>query len=320
MCNRRWLALGLVIAMACMCLTACSPLIEDDEETLDVYATFFPIYMLTEPLMRGIPNAQLHCLVQPQDGCLRSYQLSDWDIYLLATSADAVIAGGRGLETFESTLFGLGENGPAVSAILYNLELYNRRVSHAQDETDSHIVGLNPHLYMSIDGARQMVESAGAMLMTFDPKYQGLYGVNIESTMTALDDLEKTTDGILGAYRGRHVILMNEAMIYIAQDYDLNVAAWIDRESGVNLYGVELEECLGTLSRADAQVILIEKQAPRALIDALEDAGYSVALIDTFSTHNADEGFDMYIQGQIDNAKAVRSAFDRVDEREAGHQ
>ena len=229
-----------------------------------------------------------------------------------------MIAGGRGLEAFESTLFNLGESGPAASAILYNLDLYNRRVSHAQDETDSHIVGLNPHLYMSIDGARQMMESAGAMLMTFDPKYQGLYGANLEAAMERLDALKQTTDGMLEAYRGRRVILMNEAMIYLARDHDFDVAAWIDRESGANLYGVELDECLETLARADARVILIEKQAPGALVDALEDTGYSVALIDTFSTHGEAEGLDAYIQGQTDNAEAIKSAFDRADEREAG--
>ena len=120
--RRRLLAALTVLTFV---LSGCRPLVTDATKALSVYATFYPIYALTDAVMAGIPDAALHCLVQPQDGCLRNYQLSDWDISLLASGADAVILGGRGLESFESTLTGWGETGPAVSAVLYNQELYN---------------------------------------------------------------------------------------------------------------------------------------------------------------------------------------------------
>ena len=81
------------------------------EERGQVCATFPPFYALTALLTDGIDGLQLSCLVQPQDGCLRDYALSDWDLYTLA-SADIIIAGGRGLESFESTLQSLGAAGP----------------------------------------------------------------------------------------------------------------------------------------------------------------------------------------------------------------
>ena len=51
--------------------------------------------------------------------------LSDWDAYLLQ-AADLVVAGGRGLESFESTLQSLGAAGPAVALTLYNTGLYGQ--------------------------------------------------------------------------------------------------------------------------------------------------------------------------------------------------
>ena len=94
-------------------LSACHPLVEEEgPEELVVYATFYPIYALSERIFDGIPSMELHCLVQPQDGCLRNYELSDWDLYLLAYSADAVIEGGRGLESFSSTLTAMGGKRP----------------------------------------------------------------------------------------------------------------------------------------------------------------------------------------------------------------
>ena len=71
------------------------------------------------------------------------------------SGADLVVAGGRGLESFESTLQSLGASGPVVALTLYNTELYNqgRKRRGGDDEESSHLDGPNPHLYMSIDGA-----------------------------------------------------------------------------------------------------------------------------------------------------------------------
>ena len=70
---------------------------------------------------------------------------------------------------------------------------------------------------------------------------------------------------------------------------------------------------LEKLAGYDAKVVLIEKQAPKPLVDALRANGYSVALIDILSTHRESEGFDGYIQAQINNAREIRRAFDRED-------
>lgn len=305
--RKKWVAALLVLALA---LSGCHPLVEDGPKTLTVYATFYPIYALTEPVVREVPDLTLHCLTQPQDGCLRSYALSDWDIYMLS-SADAVIMGGRGLETFESTLFGLGDRGPAVSALLYNLELINNtRLSHADSESESHLDGPNPHLYMSIDGAKEIVESAAAMMQTLDPDYDQIYIDNAAKACDALDALREQCRSITGDLTGRRVILMNETLDYVARDYGLEVAGRYDRECGVALYDKELEDCLEQLKGYDSGVVLIEAQAPAALVAALQQSGYAVARIDILSTHREDEGFDGYIQAQTNNARAIRRAFD----------
>ena len=305
--KRGWLAALLAVLLAA---SGCAPLVEDGPEQLTVYATFYPIYALVQPLTEGVPDLTLRCLVQPQDGCLRSYSLSDWDLYLLS-SADAVLAGGRGLESFENTLFGMGDKGPAVSALLYNLELHNStRVSHDEGQEDSHLTGPNPHLYMSVDGAKRIIESAAAMLQTLDPRYARTYVDNEAAALDKLDDLKRQMDAITGDLMGRKVILMNETLVYSATDFGLEVAGQVDRESGVALYDLELDECLEQLAGYDARVVLVEKQAPKSLVDALREQGYSVALIDIMSTHREAEGFDGYIQAQLNNARAIRRAFD----------
>ena len=303
---------GIALAAALIAaLTGCSPLVQPQEQTAIVYATFYPIYALADAIIRDVPNIELHCLVQPQDGCLRAYQLSDWDARLLA-SADGVISGGRGLESFESELFSWGEDGPVVSAVLYNLELYNQGKTSAKGEQESHLQGENPHLYMSIDGAGQIAESISAMMVAMDPKYAANYAANTDAALVQLKEMAAQARGIVAAYSGQPVILMNEALVYTAGDYGLEIAEWIDRESAEGMADEELRRCLERLAACGAKVVLIEKQAPAQLIRALEEAGYSAAKLDVFTTGREGEGFEHYLQAQIDNARAISEAFERA--------
>ena len=300
---------GSLIFLLALLLSGCKPLVVSEEETLDIYATFYPIYALTEALTAGIPDTALHCLVQPQDGCLRSYQLSDWDSRLLART-DAVIAGGRGLESFESLLFSLGDAGPAVSAVLYNLELYEG--SEESSREDSHLYGVNPHIYMSADGAAQVVESISTSLMALDPRYTQRYADNERAALEKIGALQEAIRAVRDRAEGTPVALMNEALIYVAQDYGLEPVCWIDRESGEGLYGDQLTECLGRLDQSGARAVLIEKQAPAALTEALEASGYAVAAIDIMSTHREEEGFEGYLRAQDENAEAISRALEAI--------
>lgn len=300
-----------VLILMGMLLSGCAPLMETDD-ALDIYTSFYPIYALMDGLTEGIPDMTIHCLVQPQDGCLREYALSDWDLYMLASSADGVIIGGRGLESFESTLFSWGEQGPAVSAILYNLELYNQDEGDATDEESSHFEGANPHLYMSLEGARTMLESLEATLISLDPQYAHIYADNLMRTQKDISALQDRVKVIAEAISGEKVVVMNEALVYVAEDYNLEIDQIYPRESGEGLYDQALSECLETLSLSEAKVILIEKQAPQNFKAALANAGYTVAALDVLSDHQASEGFEGYLQAQQQNMDAICKAFDII--------
>ena len=306
---------GLVLVLG---LAGCRPIVPEADPSITVYATFYPIYALSEGVMRDIPDTQLHCLVQPQDGCLRNYQLSDWDSALLKSGADAVIAGGRGLESFEDTLFSWGDNGPAISAVLYNLELLSQQQA-ADAEALAHWQGDNPHLYMSIEGAKQLVQSISAMMLSLDPDYSDSYIANEKAALDALDALLDASRQNLADCAGQPVILMSESLGYVARDYSLAVAEQIEREPGTAFGDNELVAWLKRLSLSDAKVVLIEQQAPQTLVEALETAGYAVGRIDVLSTHQEGEGFDSYLEIQRKNAQAILDAFERADAGKEEH-
>ena len=309
---RRYVALIAMALVIAGVLTGCHPLFDASNKVISVYASFYPIYALTEAVLRDVPNTELHQLTQPQDGCLRSYQLSDWDMYLLSAGADAVIMGGRGLESFESALFAWGDGGPAVSAVLYNMELYDPG-GKVDGESESHLKGANPHLYMSLDGAANMIEGISATMQSLDPGYAEVYAGNAAQAIERLQALRRQLMERFEPFEGRRVILMNEALIYPALDYGLEIADWIDRESGEALYDDALSDCLERMKASGARVALIEKQAPQPFVEALETAGFVVARLDVFSAHFEGRGFEDYIDIQTANAQALREVMDRED-------
>lgn len=279
-----------------------------DDGVTRIYASFYPLYALTQLITEGVDGVELNCLVQPQDGCLRSYELSNWDLALLG-SADVVIAGGRGLESFESVLYALGEQGPAVSAVLYNMELKQQPAINTQADTASHWLDPNPHIYMSIDGAINILQRIASSLAIIDPAHEAEYERNLEAAQNQLEMLDTELKNSLSFASGRKVIVINEALVYTAQQYGLEIDLCFDRESGAGLAGKELEDCLELLDGSESTIILIEKQAPQAFCEALEAAGYHLARLDVLSTRRANEGSQGYFEAQRANAQALIEAF-----------
>ena len=308
--KRRILAPVLCIALLTCLLTGCTKQkaqLAERDDLLDVYASFYPIYAIADMICGDVSNVRLNCLVQPQDGCLRSYALSDWDRALLANSADALLIGGRGLESFESMLYTLGENGPAVSGLLYNMEL--REFETAFDDEESHWTGENPHIYMHTDGAICIAEHVAGSMSMLDPGNSEKYAANLETAKEKLMTLQAEIHGGKASIEGENVIVMNEALLYAAEEFGLKVEKCIERESGEALYDHSLDACIMELKGCEARVILIEKQAPEAFCRALEDAGYDLIYLDVLSTHRADDGYEGYLEALRQNANAINAAF-----------
>ncbi len=303
--------LAALLLILTLLLSSCAPIVQRVEADKQVYASFYPIYALSGLVLGDVPGIRLNCVAQPQDGCLRDYSLSDWDLYTLAYNADAVIIGGRGLEDFESMLYSLGSTGPALVLSMAELDLYNQTDTTEVTEDSGHLVGANPHLYMAVQGAQEIAANIAEAMATLYPDLANEIEAGNARTQEKLSALYDKTQAICAGVRGEKVILMNEALIYPAKEYGLDVAYWYDRESATTLYGDSLTNLLDELGKTDAHVILIEKQAPTELTDALEAAGYTVALIDVMSSYALDAGYDGYIDVQTANAQAIADAYER---------
>ena len=290
--------------LLCGCAKKQEPVQQEQEEgRKSIAATFYPLYAIALNLVKDVPDLSLSCLIQPQDGCLRSYSLSEWD-YLILASQDAVICGGRGLESFSGTLSAM-QDGPIVITCLQGQTLKND--GEAQDE-ESHLAGENPFLFLSAGGAMSIASTLAYSLIEIDPDYADTYRANLTEYLSRLDALAAEMAETMASVPSRRVALMNEGLSYLADQLALNVAVQIDHEPGVAVEDNDLDSVLSQLKEAQAEVVLLESQAPMHLVEDLQAAGYRVALIDILSAHAADGDLEAYERIMRDNCARIADA------------
>lgn len=300
----------IAAALIALPLSGCQKLVPDEAiPERNLCASFPPVYALSAPILTGVPGITLKCLVQPQDGCLRNYELSDWDGAILV-SADAVILSGRGLESFESQI---SEGKLAALSAAQGLTLLNNGAVAAEGDEPDHFEGENPWAYLAVAQAREMCSVITAGMIALDPDYEAQYEENFAHFDADLEALQGRMEEKLINAPERSVAVAHEGLFYLTDELGLDVAATIKREPGSELIGNDLKQALADLKTSGAKVVLLETQAPKTLRDALTGAGYQLALIDTLSTH-APGALDDYIITMEKNAQAVADALSRAAE------
>ena len=123
-----------------------------------------------------------------------------------------VIAGGRGLESFESTLQSLGAGGPVVALTLYNTELYGQGEEAAGGEGRP----LHRREPAPVHGHRRREASSKALPAPPElyPQHAEAVFCNMPAGEERLDALETQMRSVAADAEGGRVIIMNEALVY----------------------------------------------------------------------------------------------------------
>ena len=288
--------------MCAALFTGCVRIEMPDPEPQTVWASFYPIYALSAGVVSGVPNLSLGCIAQPQDGCIRSYSLSDWDAALIS-GADLFIIGGRGLESWESAL---ASGSVPVLTAMENMPLIG--ADEAVSDESSHFVGPNPWFFLSVDGARSITAAIAGGMAELDPDFADLYAENLAAMNARFDSLEADIAGLLAGVGLPGAILMQEGLCYFAQEAGVPAYIEIERETGADMSDIEFADALEKMAESGYTLVLIERQAPQGLVRALEKEGYTVVLIDILTDHSPAEGPDGYFTAMLQNAQALAGA------------
>lgn len=266
----KWPAFLIAVALCAYYFAApSSELAAADEKSIDVVASFYPMYIMAINVCKDVPGVTVASLTQPASGCLHDYSLTTNDMKMLA-GADIVIANGAGMESF---LNKIAAQYPDVKIV--NLADGIPLIRGRDGQGD------NPHIWVSVAGAMHEVRNLESALETFDPGHEDLYRKNTDSYLAKLEALRSRMQSGLAPFRGNKVITFHEAFPYFAEEFGLEIAGVVEREPGSQPSAKELAHTVDLVRQSGVKALFSESQYPSSAMDAIaKETGAAVYVLD----------------------------------------
>ena len=282
---RRW--------VACVISAALSIAMTDASRggaPLRVMTSFYPMYIHTLNVVRGVPGVEVANLTPQVTGCLHDYQLTPADLVRL-TRADALIINGAGMESFTDRV---ARQAPKIKIIQAS-----EGIPLAGDG--------NPHVWVSISLAIRQVQNIAAGLAALDPDHAAAYGANAAAYGKRLEELRARMQENLKDIKRRDIITLHEAFPYFASEFGLRVVGVIEREPGSEPGAKELAAMIRMVRERGVKAIFTEPQYPRSAADAIAaETGVKVYLLDPAVSGAMDA--DAYVRAMEGNLRVLKEA------------
>ena len=217
------------------------------------------------------------------------------------TEADVVFANGLDLEP--GALKVIEPNLPSDTPVVKLAEEAIDAGFPAQEGGDE---PTNPHLWLSVDAAREYARTIRSALTEVDPEGAATYNDNYEAFLNQLDDLAEYVEGKLASLPAerRKLMTTHDAFAYMADYMGLEVVGVVAESPGQEPSASDVANLVRTIEELRVPAVFEEPQlgAEASVLErAAEDAGievctlYSDALDDDVPTyidlirHNAEE-------------------------------
>lgn len=287
----------LALILLTFALTGCGSSSKDDDK-LKIVTSFYPIYLDTVNITRGVKGVEVVNLTPPQTGCLHDYQLTPEDMKTLET-ADIFVVNGLGMESF---LDKVTETYP------------NLKIINASDSPE--IVPIvengvpNPHVWLSVTYSIQQVKNITSKLSELDPEHKDDYRTHALEYCGELSELRDEMHLSLAMLTNRDIVTFHEAFPYLAAEFDLKVAAVIEREPGTEPTPQELTETIDKINALPVKVIFTEPQySPKAAETIARETGAQIFTLDPIVTGEAKpENLPNYVDRMINNLMTLVKA------------
>ncbi len=213
-----------------------------------IMTSFYPLYTAVQNIAGGIPDVEIANLTSVQSGCLHDYQLSPADMIKLG-NASVLVINGAGLESFLNEALQSYPELPLIDASK-NLPLL----------TDPHTDMQNPHIWVSLSGYKQLVDSICQQLSAIDHARASIYRKNCDDYLAKIEALRVKMHTELDLLPHRNIITFHEAFPYFAEEFNLNIVGVVEREPGSEPSAGELAETIDLIRANQVNAIFVEPQ------------------------------------------------------------
>lgn len=297
---RKSLILGIILICLFSVFSGCSkeekPSQSNSNGQLKIMTSFYPMYIATINVTKGIDGVTVENMTKPQIGCLHDYQLSTDDMKKLEKT-DIFVINGAGMESFLEKAVKKQKKMKIIEAA--------KGIKLIKDQE-----GDNPHVWLSISRASAQVKNIADGLAKADPAHADKYKSNAAEYIKKLDKLKMEAKEELSNIKNRDIVTFHEAFPYFAEEFDLKIVTVIEREPGSEPTPKELEMTIEKVRQLPIKVLFTEPQySPNAAKLIAKESGAKIYQLDPVVTGEAKpEAREMYLETMRKNIKLLKEA------------
>lgn len=269
----------------------------EQTKKLTIVTSFYPMYIEVLNITKDVPGVEVINMTEPQTGCLHDYQLKPDDLKTLE-KARVFVINGAGMEQFMDKIIKHQPNLKVIEA--------SKGISLLKDEAGEE----NPHVWVSISNAISQTQNIARELAALDPGNADKYKSNAAKYNEKLSNLQAKMHQALDSLPHKEIITFHEAFPYFAQEFNLKIAAVIEREPGSEPTPKEMEETIDKIKTAGIKALFAEPQYPVKAAEAIaRETGAKVYTLNPAVTGEArPEAIDDYIKIMEQNLNVLKEA------------
>ena len=281
-------------------LSACGqPAPAQDEDTLHIVATTYPVYLFTTAVTEGAEGVEVSLLVNQQTSCLHDYTLTVSDMKAVE-EADVIVMNGAGLEDFMDDA--LSASDATVIDCSAGMDLLPAQGHEGHD----HDTEYDPHIWM--DPANAQV-----MLGTIADQLGQITGQDLQTRCTEVQQqVEQASQQWmeqLSALSAPKLITFHDGFQYFSRSFGLELLKAIEEEEGSEASAQEIQEIVSLVDQYHLPAIFTEVNGSESTAQAISrECGCGVYQLNMIMSGDG-TGLQPYLDAMQKNVDTLVEAF-----------
>ena len=281
-------------------LSACGqPAPAQDEDTLHIVATTYPVYLFTTAVTEGAEGVEVSLLVNQQTSCLHDYTLTVSDMKAIE-GADVIVMNGAGLEDFMDDA--LSASDATVIDCSAGMDLLPAQGHEGHD----HDAEYDPHIWM--DPANAQV-----MLGTIADQLGQITGQDLQASCAAVQQqVEQASQQWmeqLSALSAPKLITFHDGFQYFSRSFGLELLKAIEEEEGSEASAQEIQEIVSLVEQYQLPAIFTEVNGSESTAQAISrECGCGVYQLNMIMSGDG-TGIQPYLDAMQNNIDTIVEAF-----------
>ncbi len=234
-----------------------------------ILSSFYPIQLLVENVVRGVPGIETSMMVPAGNGCPHEYVVTVSDMKKISV-ADIFVFSGMGLEGFSKEL--IKRIKPEV--YVFDVSKGMSALYHGENE-------VNPHIWVSPIRFAKMAKRLGNKLITLFPQHKDKIQENTDVFFAELSGLFYQTKEKLKHKKTSPILSYTHMFDYFFYDLGLGIPKTVEEDHEQHPSPKELVRLILSVRKSKINYMFCSPSAPGNIIDLIvEETGIKVLKLD----------------------------------------